>query len=148
MHYALCILWIGENNDIGFNEGIHTWSVKYVAANNDKYDRRAICYHSIGVTNKKYEHLLTKCTSHGRKGVWITGEKAGNSFYDGSGKWEHNTVITVKLDCNDWSVTYYKDGKKMQFEGGFIEEGFYYFVLVCCGASYRGHMEVVENPSV
>ena len=76
----------------------------------------------------------------------MTDQEKGNSYYDGTGRWKGNVMITVRLNCNDWTVTYYRNGKKFRIEG--IEPDSYYFAAVCCGDASFGYMKVVESPKL
>ena len=132
---------LGRYSDTGFNEGVHLWSVKSLVGN--KVSGTAICMLSIGVTTQKNEDIL-KGTEAG--GGWVT-RNGCNSFYKGYGKWKANDTVTVKLDCNNWTVTYYNDSR--QFNQETIDANkCYYFAMFCCGWSSFTHLQVVDNPSI
>lgn len=136
------------------NKGVHLWSVKSLRGDDELFESTLLChnkaapcpcYASIGVTTKKYQHLSTKKAIRG----WIPYDNDASSHYEGAVDWMQNEIMTVKLDCNDWSVTYYRDSKPgKEFKREEVEPGFYYFVAVCCGNAKFGHMEIVDNPLV
>ena len=61
-------------------------------------------------------------------------------------KWNKNDVITVKLNCDNWEVTYYKNGIGFKWDIVDPYES-YFFVMFCCGYSIPD-MQVVENPDL
>ena len=129
---------LGELYDRGINNGVHLWSVKCLV-------RRALCFASIGVTTEKNDKWINEWYGKG-KIQWIN--KGYNSFCLGSGKWNKDEVITIKLDCNQWTVKYYKDSDKTEFQTDHIEPyKSYYFALLICNLSNWSHYEIIESPS-
>ena len=129
-------------NDIGLNKGIHLWSVRSVARNS------GFCFLSIGVTTEKSNTLIDEYAHNGdgNKIRWID-QGYFSFYYGGQRKWKGDTVVTVKLDCVNWSVTYYKDKTEIQKDE--IEPNkSYYFALMCCNFEAYTNLEVAENPDV
>ena len=134
---------ISSISDNGLNSGIHLWSVKLLPATGN-FSHYARCHASIGVTTEKYDDKMYGPRDWSSTGGWITNE-GYNSLYYGCGQWNENEMITVKLDCNDWRVIYYKD--EAEFKDEKLEaDKCYYFAMNCCGDSSRTHFQVVETP--
>ena len=138
---------LGRFSNTGFNEGIHLWSVKLLAG---KTGARAGCYASIGVTTEKNEKVLDRKPRNDNENdwpsFWIT-DKGCNSYFNGCLEWVKDKVITVKLDCNEWSATFYRD--RVKFKNELLEPNkSYYFAMFCCGIATWTHAEVVDNPNV
>ena len=129
-------------NDVGINKGIHLWSVKFLAENEEGI---AQCYASIGVTTEKNEDILNTADGDGTGDYyWITSNGC-NSFHNACNEWKTNEIITVKLDCDAWSVTYYYgEGEKKTDE--IDANKHYHFVMYCCGLDFITHYQVVESP--
>ena len=121
---------LGGYNDIGLNEGIHTWSVQSC-----KHNR---CYASIGVTKEKNFGLMNNWNHNGKMN-----EEWNDYFnYEGFEVWGRNQIITVTLNCDNWTVTYYQNG--IEFKKDEIKKGFrYFFAMLCCGRF--SHFKVVEG---
>ena len=76
---------------------------------------------------------------------WVNNGKGYNSHYQYCVNFEPDVIVTIKLNCNDWTVTYYKD--KEEFKKDDIEpEQHYYLAMLCCGKSCYTHLKVVESP--
>ena len=128
---------LGQYNNIGLNKGIHLWSIKILA-----YIR---CYFSIGVTTEKNNDIIGSIACG-----WLTlhdehWPPIGHYSYCDilcSKQREINTVWTMKIDCNDWKVTYYRDGEQVKQQE--IEcDKFYFPAIVCCD-NYT-HCECIET---
>ena len=92
-----------QYSNTGFNKGIHLWSIKSLLT--QRYgDLWSGCYASIGVTTQKNDKLINKC-HHGKIKIGY------NSWYQTLNDFDlsHDVIVTIKLNCNDWTVTYYKD---------------------------------------
>ena len=87
-------------NGAGYSKGIHYWSVKGIKTNTG-------CYGSIGITSEKNKSWTEQCTQYWRK-------EGSHSFFDGSKqqRWSNGAIITAKLDCNTWTVTYFKNNQQ------------------------------------
>ena len=137
---------LGHYNDIGFNKGVYFWSIENLADG-------ATCMLSIGVTTEKSDKLVNEWKHNATALLIWLDEKACaqqwikngfGSFFKGNLNWRKNKVITVKLDCDNWIVTYYRDGKK--FKRDDIEPNkSYYFALLCCDQGAYTHLKVVES---
>ena len=60
-----------------------------------------------------------------------------------SEKWLMNNTVTVKLNCNDWSVTFYQDGIIME-QKSIDKDTTYWFILKLCGGEGFTELQCVE----
>ena len=141
---------LGEYNDIGLNKGIHFWSIKSIRSKKG-YHTFSGCYASIGVTTEKNDEII-------KHWDWRGPKKHRNKFTDrkhfvhtGYGShcqkcygFSHDVIVTTKLDCNDWSVTYYKDKEQYKKEN-IPSNQYYYLAMLCCGKSVFTNLQVVET---
>ena len=121
----------------GLNQGVHFWSVKAI------FDKGAkvTCYGSIGVTTEKnYKTINDTYRSYSN---WIG--KGYNSHYSGVGEWKRHHILTVKLDCNKHTVTYYDNNKPIQRDDTAPNKS-YYFAMICCNNSRGSKYEIVDTP--
>ena len=136
---------LGQYSDTGFDKGVHVWSVQFMASTT--WSTTAGCFASIGVTTEKNDELINKWNHAGWRGGpkehWV--DTGYYSYYKGNGKWKKEDVISVKLDCNNWTVTYYNDKDEIQ-KDKIEEDKSYYFAILSCGIARYGHFEVVESP--
>ena len=135
---------LGQYSDIGLNEGVHLWSVKSLTGAEVYFGTggcNADCFLSIGVTSEKKESFLTNPMDDHH---WVT-RKSDDSYFQGHARWSKDCVITVKLDCNDWSVTYYQEGKQIKRDS-VNENKSYYFAVFACAMSKYTHLQIVDNP--
>ena len=131
--------------DEGFNKGVQYWSVKNIKDTGRKEFTAdtmgdGYCFHSIGVRSEKGSLIKT--------GSWWTNEECeSQSFFKGHcPKWGLNEIITVKLDCNQWTVTYYnKEGNQLQHDSIEKDLSYYFCIQLCKGMTYT-HFEIVETP--
>ena len=148
-HGHLIYADLGQYNNTGLNKGIHLWSVKLVS-------RYADCYLSIGVTTEKNDKLVNEWKLgrnafylflHDRRDDkhWI--DTGFNSNYKGYTRWKHDQVVTIKLNCNEWMVTYFKDGKEFRKDNIETNKS-YYFAMLCCEDDHNTQLEIVENPNI
>ena len=102
----------------GFSKGIHFWSVKLLGIDfaDDFEDDFAenYCYHSIGVVpnERKIEPLSNHSDEWQYEYDKINGiqKSTSTSFWSGNKcGWNRDDIITVKLNCNEWNVEYYKN---------------------------------------
>ena len=144
---------LGQFNDIGLNEGIHLWSIQNLANDHNG------CFLSIGVTTAKSYKLINEWKREDNAfGLYVDStfgssnyehwiDQGFNSYWKGYSFWKENQVMTIKLNCNDWSVTYYQDGIQVKNEE--IEAGqCYYFALLCCDNDVYTHLKVVETQAI
>ena len=130
-----------QYNDTGLSTGTHFWSIR---CSNDEQSAKRVgnCYNSIGVTTQKNMHLIN--TDHERH--WIHGEE-NHSFMTMCFEDNQEIIITIKLDCNNWTVTYhYHYGSKVYIPkiDRIQPHKSYYLAMMCCGESYFTDFEVVE----
>ena len=143
-----------EYNNIGFNKGIHFWSIAYP---------HAMCYASIGVTTEKNDKLINECVGdwedqfdeehQGQNdNLWVDCPNwiinGYNSYFEvdhRSGGYSKGDIVTMKLDCNDWIVTYYLNEKKYK-ENDIEPDKSYFMAVVACGRVNNTEFEVVETP--
>ena len=121
-------------NDNGFDEGINIWSIMNMKNDCDNNWEDSECYHNIGVISEFNDEFVNEDGFD----VWpYYYEKINDvdySFYDSlaydqSGiTWRKNDVITMILNCNEWTVSYYKNNDKTKpFQKDNINE---YFKIV------------------
>ena len=129
--YAEC-----DNYDnIGYNKGIHCWSVECIA-----YYENLWSFNLIGIKSE-------------RKRPWVyekwTKVHEGGLYYhldNGLGKmhWPSNT-ITIRLNCYDWTLTYFNG--LLEIQKDYIKPNqAYYFVLQISGND-KSHFRVVPTPN-
>eukprot|EP01084_Bolivina_argentea_P046688 85981_1 len=112
IYISICV-----SSDVGWNNGIHSWSIK---------SNKSDIQHSIGVTTNYSDAII--------KGKRIYDLNGQTICYDGGNGWsgtihiEHGVVlshapcwstgdiITTTLNCNEWTVTFYKNS---DFVGSF-----------------------------
>ena len=122
-----------HENKNGLNQGIHYWSVKNLNT------MPPSCFKSIGVTTQKSDDIIDK----EQYGHWIAG--GINSFYRGCSNWKSNHIITVRLNCDKWDVTYYDDDKEIKREYISAKKSYYFAMLCCCTPTYCQY-QIVETP--
>ena len=126
-------------NNVGLGAGVHLWSIKFCQESSS-------CFASIGVTSIKNNELINEWGHDGTAPSqhWI--DIGYNSFYHGCSKWRKSQVITVKLDCDHWTVKYYKDTEKKEFQNDNIEPNkSYYFALMVCNDERWTNYKVVDS---
>ena len=75
------------------------WSIKLLSRGYTHGDGGATCFKSIRVTTEKSESLIDTFKYHGYREHWIEG--GYSSFYKGNSHWKPQSVVTVKLGCNE-----------------------------------------------
>ena len=120
---------ITKNFKYGLNKGIHLWSVRALPISRWSSNAVRHCFASIGVSTEKDTKIINEF-KHDGTSTKHWNETGFYSFYQGCSKWADNETITVKLNCNDWTVTYFNDKKQIQKDQ--IEPNqYYYFMLLC-----------------
>ena len=138
---------LGQYDDIGLSQGIHSWSIQRLLKSIDTSN----CFCSIGVTTEKNDEIINIFSHNGSKphAHWME-EKSNSchSYYEGCRKgWKSNEIITVKLDCNDWNVMFYRDKEEIRRDK--IKKGkSYYFAFMCCNQSLWNHFQIVDDPHI
>ena len=129
--YAKCV---NNINNEGYNNGVHYWSIKLL--NSYKF-----CHRSIGVTSLR-DINLTKRSFEG----WHTySSNICYSYFEGfKDGWFIGDTMSVKLDCNEWTVTYYNNNQKEVQRDLIIPNRAYYFALLLSGRDVS-HCRVVDN---
>ena len=56
-----------------------------------------------------------------------------HKHYRECSKWRRNQVITIKLNCNEWSATYYEGHKEITKHPTPANKS-YYFAMLCCSS--------------
>ena len=137
-----------HKNDIGFNAGIHYWSVKALQSIwGSRFDGRSTCYRSIGITTTKTKQIVKKIVD-----TFVSESQVSGYHYYFNGcraddGWIDGQIITVKLNCNEWTVSYYKDSAFKRMEN--IEPNqHYFFTLSCCAEPNRTSLQIVETPAL
>ena len=130
---------LGQFNDIGLNKGIHLWSIKFLS-------RYSSCFASLGITTDKTDKLINEwCHTGGNwSGHW--GPMKGHNYhFQGCGMWNKDKVVTMKLDCNAWTVTWFLDKTEITKEA-IATNQHYYFVLFTCDKLKYAYFQVVDTP--
>ena len=128
-----------ESNDgKGFRSGTHFWSIQFLRTTSAT--EGSTCYHSIGVRTKSdSDDGIDESGDH-----WKGSENG--SYYKGhGGHWNPGEVMTVKLNCDDWTVVYYKGIKQVQSDNIVSNES-YHFCLQLCAEKNWTDFEIVETP--
>ena len=139
----LCYADLGQYSDTGLKQGIHLWSIKSLV---DYESQWSVCFSTIGVTTEKNDKLINEWNHNGDSEVhWIS--TGFSSYHEECYDFKSDVVVTIKLNCNEWTVTYYKD--KEQFKKEKIEPNqcYYLAMLVCCESDLT-HFKVVESMDV
>lgn len=132
---------LNEKDDIGLNSGIHYWSVKIVRHGYNN------CYRSMGVTTMKDKKLIHESSGDfisARNGSYNMRYAEGYHYYfDAVYIWQRNVVFTIKLDCDNWTVTYYMDSAKRRMDQ-IVPEQYYFPAISICNIDTS--LRVVETP--
>lgn len=136
---------LGEFNDTGISKGVHSWSLQSTISGGSN------CYASVGVLCEKTDFLINQWSSefnwvhgsdHDHHEDWPT--HITSSFIDLTDKWLLNDIITIQLDCTNWTVTYFKGSDEIEKHE--ISEGAYYFATNRCSSSAYTMLKVVDSP--
>ena len=133
---------LSQYSDKGLNKGIHLWTIKFLA-------NYPSCFASMGVTTQKSDKLINNwCHDGGNtRGHYLPDDNQYDVYYQGYSQWYKNEIVTMKLNCNDWTVTWFKDKKEIQKKQ--IEpHKFYYLALMCCGNLRYTHLQIMESEDV
>ena len=73
-------------------------------------------------------------------------EPLNYSYFDGfaTDGWGFNQTITIKLDCDDWIVSYFKGERFIR--NGKIKPDQLFWLILLCGDPIETCMEIVESP--
>lgn len=148
----------------GYRKGIHYWSVKLLSPGR--------CYRSIGVVSGSKRHLdALEVPHHYWPNEWMengdicTDLCCSDDGYDIEFEypvvdedfhWKEGDVMTVKLDCDNDIVSYFKNDLKAR-SNAIEKDKAYFFVLLTCDAGHdcfiededdddRNWSRVVETP--
>ena len=129
---------IKQKYDKGYKKGIHFWSIKCHNAPN--------CYHGIGIMNKK-EFIL--CQNSHLYNYYAMKQKIKYIYiYPPSNTsvlpWNIGEIITVKLNCDEWNVSFYSESKLI-YTQKIRKQTYYFFVRLC--AKTTTNFECVSVPS-
>eukprot|EP01084_Bolivina_argentea_P033256 61537_1 len=124
-------------NTNGYNKGIYVWSIKCHNATS--------CYRYFGIYSKRKEEYLTLQKSGKGGGYAHSDDELCAHLNGGYRNWKKGQIWTVKLDCNNWKISWY-NGKELHHSEPIINTNMsYYFIIQLC-ASVTSHYEVVETP--
>ena len=69
-------------------------------------------------------HSFFKCYSSNTKNIytssnhWIPSKAKHDTYFQDHHKhWKYNEIMTVKLNCNNWTIEYFRDEKNIRNEG-------------------------------
>ena len=127
-------------------QGVHLWSIKLIKKN------QGVCFCSIGVTTEKNDEIINKFQHTGSSPSYTHWMKEGtnevHSYLQGCKQpWKKDEVITAKLDCDNWDVTYYRGTQEIK-KDVIVKDRRYYFAFLCCNLSSWTHFQIVESPDV
>ena len=109
----------------GYNSGVYIWSIKRIYG--------LECFRSVGITNCKPDMVKSGLDMRIYSISYNTKiEKV--YYYDGLNnlsKWNNNDIITIKLDCIKWKVSFYKMKYCIKQEK-IMKNKKYYFVIETC----------------
>eukprot|EP01084_Bolivina_argentea_P146080 255880_1 len=114
-----------NKNDSGYNKGIYFWSVKLNTIHS---------FRSVGVTTEMSKEFVEQF--NGYLEFWPIHKHGSCSFWDGyNAQWTYEEIITVKLNCDEWTVTYFRNNKKVKMDH-IPPNKSYFFALYSC--TYQG----------
>ena len=125
----------------GFNKGVHYLSLQNI--NEEDIDDIDYCFYNIGVLAERDQTKIKD------EGEWenthfsYDNGYTPHSFYKGRHYWNYMDVITVRLDCDEWTVTYYKDNEQVQkdkIDGG---KSYHFAVNMCVNQNWV-HFKIVD----
>ena len=117
-----------QYNDIGINKGIHLWSIKVLLI------KRSHCYLSIGITTEKNMNIINHKST---KKTWI--KEGSNSHCDipfAEPRIDAGDTVTMELNCNEWSVTYYRNKSVIKTDKIDANKCYYLAMLYCENSTY------------
>ena len=131
----------------GYKKGIHFWSVKLIG----KEMERWYCYHNIGViANERDVELLCKPTNSWPENIYENDTTTSCLVHykssDHDVVWPKGVVITVKLNCDEGYVEYYRDNEF--FRKDQIDRNLSYFFALNSCALNDNYFQVVDTPNV
>ena len=138
-----------DKSETGFNRGIHYWSIKALPLEYSPEYRTSPCYRNIGITTARNEKIVSSMSDE-FVGHWTNDHVVSgyHYYYDGCADedgWGNDEIITVKMDCDDWKVSYYKELVLKRTET--IEPyQYYFFALSCCVDPDFTSLTIVETP--
>lgn len=133
----------------GYNKGIHYLSIKLIG----KDGITGYCYHNIGVLTERNPELLSMFTAFWPENTAMSGSNSscllegGSGFntgqYDYDVIWPKDTVITIKLDCDNGTIEYYQNDKFYR-KDVIAKDLSYHFALNSC-AMTDNYFQIVET---
>ncbi len=75
------------------------------------------------------------------------------SFFKGWSDWKAHIVVVVKLNCNNWTATYYKHNAD-DYDGSNVKQiqinkikpnQSYHFAMLCCHLKQYTHLQIVKR---
>ena len=134
-------------NDIEFNSGVHYWSIKVLPFEWVTYtDDYSPCYRSIGITTIRNHEIINVDSAYfmGNHASHI--QDGYDHYYDSVGsKWAKNETLTIKLDCQNWTVSYFLETEIVK-QQDIVPNQHYFFAMSCCAQRLITHLKVIETP--
>ena len=146
----------------GFSRGVHYWSVLLIG----KENVTQYCFHSIGIMSeeKNTAQLEVMCDRWPEEWNYLDmpftddQQPATSDYYAYDVKkhgsdpnlkakhyWGRNQTMTVKLDCDNGTIHYFKDGEQLKCNLNIDKTRSYHFVMTSCVLS-DNWFRVVDTP--
>ena len=146
--YAIC------DKETGYDKRIHFWSVACIKGHHKAFVATAQFGGATIGSTKESESMLIGIKNE-RKKLWIherwLDPHEGGLFYYLNGDiatkyWtSSNNIITVKLDCDNWTITYFHGTQLIQKNDIKANESYFFVLQMYC---YTGtHFRVVPTPN-
>ena len=117
----------------GYNKGIHYFSIKL--------KQHRSCTHYVGITMEK-----DTASSHSSKWFHLDdddGKNVKKQYLFPSYNWKGNDIVTTKLDCDNWNVTYFVDNVQAKQEK--IRENQCYFLILRICVRDHSKFEIIPT---
>ena len=137
---APCDAWtvfLESPDNKGFNTGIHYVSIKNIN------ETATQCFRNIGIITERNEDIINN-HSWTRWTDLKGDEQPVESFFEGRYKWKYNEVLSMKLDCNKWTMTYWKDDTLLKKDDISPNKSYHFAVNLCECVNWT-HYQVVDH---
>ena len=140
--------FVNAGCSVGARKGVNTYKVKCIDDYSDFYMSQDV---AIGIVPDITQNLMNRNTSNMEHFyMWFHGEgiickenKLRTKEMSISTTWKSEDIITVKIDCNEWRVFFYLNGKLFHTWIGLkIKEGHTYHL--CIHSKSRGKFQLLQ----